>query len=67
MQLTSDMWQRIEEHFGRPCELNERGEIVYRDTNDEVGYIAMGEWAGWLVDRTGDRDKLVLNLKGDTQ
>lgn len=61
--MNAEMWKRIEKHFGRPCELNERGEIVYKNEDFEVGYIATDEYAGWLVDKTGDRDKLVFCLE----
>lgn len=62
MSLTADMWKRIEDYFGQPCELNERGEIVYKTADFEVGYIATDEYAGWLVDKTGDVDRLVFKL-----
>lgn len=61
--LTAAMWKRIEAHYGRPCELNEQGEIVYRNQNFPVGYIATQHpYDGWLVDTTYDSDKVVLNL-----
>ena len=54
-------WQRIERHYGRPCELNERGEIVYRDCDFPVGYIATApDVVGYLVDTTGDSDELIF-------
>ena len=56
------MWKRIEDYFCQPCELNERGEIVYEGRDFEVGYIATGDYAGWLVDKTGDVDRLVFKL-----
>jgi hypothetical protein len=62
MNLTSSMWKRIEDYFCQPCELNERGEIVYEGRDFEVGYIATGDYAGWLVDKTGDVDRLVFKL-----
>lgn len=62
MQITVQIWAKVEAHFRRPCEMNERGEILYRDGDFPVGYIAEGEWAGWLVDSTGDSDRLVTNL-----
>lgn len=52
----------INDHFMRQCEFDERGNITYVDCNFPVGYIAEGEWAGWLVDTTGDRDKLIVRV-----
>jgi hypothetical protein len=63
MQITAAIWRKVEDHYHRPCELNERGEILYRDQNYPVGYIASDcEYDGWLVDVTGDYDKLVCDL-----
>jgi hypothetical protein len=66
MNITPAMWKRIEAHYKRPCELDAQGEIVYKDVAyiARVGYIAEGEYEGWLVDTTGDSDKLVCYLNG---
>ena len=60
--MNMNMWNRIEDYFGRPCELHDLYRIVYKDTDFEVGYIAAGVYAGWLVDITGDVDCLVFKL-----
>lgn len=58
-------WKRVEKHFARKCELNERGEILYEGTDYVVGYyITEGEWKNWVSDATGDRDRLVFKTKG---
>lgn len=60
--ITTAAMKMIDAHFMRPCEFTERGEIVYRDGDFRVGYIADGEYEGWLVDTTGDSDQLIRKV-----
>ena len=62
IKITKEVWAKIESHFQCKCELNERGEIVYWGQHFPVGYVATDEYAGWLVDMTGDQDELICNL-----
>ena len=62
MKIDAAEWAKVEAHFKRPCELNEHGQILYQNADFPVGYLAEGDWAGWLVDSTGDRDALITKI-----
>ena len=63
MIVTETQIHRIENHYCKPCEISARGDITYKGGNCRVGYVVTkGEWEGWVVDVTGDKDELMFAL-----
>lgn len=63
--LTPDVFERAVAHYMRNVEfginpMNGNATIYYVGENYPVGYyVAEGEYAGALVDTTGDRDEII--------
>ena len=59
-KLTPEVFERAHAHYMRSVEFDENLLIYYVGEDYPVGYyVAEGEWAGALVDTTGDRDEII--------